>query len=71
MKKAFTCFTALLIASSALTVTQTVEAATKKTTGFKNCTEMRKTYPNGVKKGHKAYASKLDRDKDNWACEKN
>lgn len=39
-------------------------------TSFKNCTEMRKTYPNGVKKGHPAYASKHDRDKDGWACER-
>lgn len=39
-------------------------------TSFKNCTEMRKYYPNGVKKGHPAYESKRDRDNDNWACEK-
>ncbi|WP_427138926.1 excalibur calcium-binding domain-containing protein [Psychrobacillus psychrodurans] len=25
--------------------------------------------PNGVKKGHPAYASKHDVDKDGWACE--
>jgi micrococcal nuclease len=37
---------------------------------FKNCTELRKKYPNGVKKGHPAYASKHDRDKDGYACEK-
>lgn len=39
-------------------------------TVFKNCTELRTVYPNGVKKGHKAYSAKMDRDKDNFACEK-
>lgn len=39
-------------------------------TTFKNCTEMRKYYPYGVKKGHPAYAPKHDRDRDNWACER-
>lgn len=38
-------------------------------TSFQNCTAMREYYPNGVKKGHPAYASKHDRDKDGWACE--
>ncbi|PIC73719.1 MBL fold metallo-hydrolase [Sporosarcina sp. P17b] len=37
---------------------------------FKNCTELRKVYPNGVSKGHPAYQSKMDRDKDGWACER-
>ncbi len=37
---------------------------------FKNCTELRKVYPNGVGSDHPAYASKHDRDKDGWACEK-
>ncbi|WP_338749124.1 thermonuclease family protein [Bacillus sp. FJAT-52991] len=37
---------------------------------FKNCTELRKVYPDGVKKGHPAYDSKMDRDKDGWACER-
>lgn len=37
---------------------------------FKNCTELRKKYPNGVSSDHPAYASKHDRDKDNWACER-
>ena len=37
---------------------------------FKNCTELRKKYPNGVAADHPAYASKHDRDKDNWACER-
>ncbi|WP_313893836.1 MBL fold metallo-hydrolase [Psychrobacillus sp.] len=38
--------------------------------GFKNCTELRKAYPNGVGVGHPAYESKHDRDGDGWACEK-
>lgn len=37
---------------------------------YKNCTELRKDYPNGVPKSHKAYEAKMDRDKDNYACEK-
>ncbi|MDX8360372.1 thermonuclease family protein [Cytobacillus sp. IB215316] len=36
---------------------------------FKNCTELKKIYPNGVGSDHPAYASKHDRDKDGWACE--
>lgn len=38
-------------------------------TSFKNCTALKVYYPIGVKNGHPAYASKHDRDKDNWACE--
>lgn len=38
-------------------------------TNFKNCTELRTVYPAGVEKGHAAYQSKMDRDKDGWACE--
>ena len=37
---------------------------------FKNCTELRKKYPSGVAKGHRAYQSKMDRDNDSWACER-
>ncbi|SIT85637.1 thermonuclease family protein [Edaphobacillus lindanitolerans] len=36
---------------------------------FNNCTELRKVYPEGVKKGHPAYESKMDRDNDGVACE--
>ncbi|GGA25035.1 excalibur calcium-binding domain-containing protein [Psychrobacillus lasiicapitis] len=38
-------------------------------TSFGNCKAMNEYYPIGVKKGHPAYISKQDRDKDNWACE--
>ncbi|HEY4599701.1 MAG TPA: SH3 domain-containing protein [Cerasibacillus sp.] len=41
-----------------------------KKSNFKNCTELRKVYPDGVPKGHPAYEPRLDRDKDNWACER-
>ncbi|MBE1555432.1 thermonuclease family protein [Sporosarcina limicola] len=37
---------------------------------FKNCTELRKKYPDGVKKGHPAYAEKMDGNKDGYACER-
>ncbi|MCG7344184.1 thermonuclease family protein [Sporosarcina sp. ACRSL] len=37
---------------------------------FKNCTELRKKYPNGVPEGHAAYQPKMDRDKDGYACER-
>jgi len=36
---------------------------------FKNCTELRQKYPNGVKKGHPAYSEKMDGNKDGFACE--
>ncbi|MCM3764722.1 thermonuclease family protein [Neobacillus niacini] len=36
---------------------------------FQNCTELRKVYPNGVPSTHPAYQAKMDRDKDNYACE--
>lgn len=39
-------------------------------TSFKNCTELRKFYPDGVPSDHPAYASKHDRDNDGWACER-
>ncbi|MBJ3804020.1 thermonuclease family protein [Bacillus subtilis] len=38
---------------------------------FTNCTELRKKYPHGVPSTHPAYTSKMDRDNDNFACEKN
>nr|WP_283108082.1 thermonuclease family protein [Bacillus methanolicus] len=39
-------------------------------TVFANCTELRKVYPNGVPAGHPAYQAKMDRDHDNYACER-
>ncbi len=38
-------------------------------TNFKNCTDLKTVYPDGVPQGHAAYQSKMDRDKDGWACE--
>lgn len=38
-------------------------------TNFENCTELRRVYPDGVPKGHPAYRPRMDRDKDDWACE--
>ena len=37
---------------------------------FANCTELRTKYPNGVDINHPAYQSKMDRDNDNFACER-
>ncbi len=37
---------------------------------YKNCTELRKVYPDGVQEGHPAYDKKHDRDGDGYACEK-
>lgn len=39
--------------------------------GFDNCDDLRTEYPNGVPSSHPAYESKMDRDKDNFACERN
>lgn len=36
---------------------------------FNNCTELKEVYPGGVSSEHEAYQPKMDRDKDNWACE--
>lgn len=36
---------------------------------YKNCTELRSVYPDGVPADHPAYNSKHDRDNDRWACE--
>ena len=44
-------------------------AAAVPTESFQNCTELNQSYPNGVSIDHPAYQGKMDRDKDNWACE--
>ncbi|MEK4128551.1 excalibur calcium-binding domain-containing protein [Solibacillus sp. FSL W8-0474] len=60
------------------TVTQPVSIPTTVTTPstptttqstFKNCTELKKVYPNGVSSSHSAYQKKFDRDGDGYACE--
>lgn len=39
-------------------------------TNFKNCTDLRVYYPEGVTKEHPAYETKHDRDRDDLACER-
>ncbi|WP_342559813.1 excalibur calcium-binding domain-containing protein [Psychrobacillus sp. FSL W7-1457] len=39
-------------------------------TGFKNCTELKKVYPNGVSSDHPVYLQKFDRDKEGWGCDR-
>ncbi|MBU8716657.1 endonuclease YokF [Bacillus subtilis] len=60
--------------ASSETSTTTENEASAESTGetetFKNCTELRKKYPNGVPSSHPAYQSKMDRDHDNYACER-
>lgn len=60
--------------ASSETLTTTENEASAESTGetetFKNCTELRKKYPNGVPSSHPAYQSKMDRDHDNYACER-
>ncbi|MBD7985532.1 thermonuclease family protein [Sporosarcina sp. Sa2YVA2] len=49
---------------------KTVQTSSNEATEtFKNCTELRKKYPNGVKKGHRAYTERMDGNKDGHACE--
>lgn len=50
--------------------TTTVPANNSQPENFANCTELRKVYPNGVPSTHPAYQSKMDRDKDDFACER-
>ncbi len=45
------------------------EVSTETTEWFDNCTHLRTKYPNGVASNHPAYQAKMDRDKDNFACE--
>lgn len=37
---------------------------------YQNCTGLRQDSPNGVASSHSAYTLKMDRDTDNWACER-
>ena len=39
------------------------------TENYRNCTELRQDYPDGVRRGHPAYRSNMDRDNDGHACE--
>jgi micrococcal nuclease len=45
-------------------------APTQPAQSFANCTELTKVYPNGVDSSHPAYQKKMDRDGDNFACER-
>nr|WP_235822736.1 excalibur calcium-binding domain-containing protein [Cytobacillus massiliigabonensis] len=60
--------------STASSNTTISSSSTASTSGgseyFSNCTELREVYPNGVSSDHPAYQSKMDRDKDNYACER-
>lgn len=51
-------------------VTTTTPSSSSQPEYFANCTELRKVYPNGVPSTHPAYQSKMDRDKDDFACER-
>ena len=37
---------------------------------YRNCTALRRDYPNGVPRGHCAYQRRMDRDNDGQACER-
>lgn len=55
--------------SNETSTTSENEASSASTGGsetFKNCTELRKKYPNGVPSSYPAYHSKMDRDHDNF-----
>jgi micrococcal nuclease len=56
--------------SSATSPPKAPTATTGTTEWFDNCTHLRTKYPSGVASDHPAYQSKMDRDKDNFACEK-
>ncbi|MEM1497321.1 thermonuclease family protein [Bacillus velezensis] len=56
-------------ASSSSNSTQ-ASTSTGGTEYFANCTELRKKYPHGVSSSHPAYQAKMDRDHDNFACER-
>ncbi|MDU0153641.1 thermonuclease family protein [Bacillus cabrialesii] len=56
--------------TSTTTENEASSESTRETETFKNCTELRKKYPHGVPSSHPAYQSKMDRDHDNYACER-
>ncbi|MGG1243108.1 thermonuclease family protein [Bacillus cabrialesii] len=56
--------------TSTTTENEASSESTRETEIFKNCTELRKKYPHGVPSSHPAYQSKMDRDHDNYACER-
>ncbi|MCD8894343.1 thermonuclease family protein [Mammaliicoccus sciuri] len=58
-------------ARSATTQTPNNTSQNAESEYYPNCTALRKVYPNGVPSTHPAYNGKLDRDKDNFACEVN
>jgi hypothetical protein len=51
-------------------VTTPKPTATRAPVTYANCGELRRDYPGGVAATHPAYRSKMDRDKDGWACER-
>ncbi len=55
--------------SSEEQTTATTASTSNESEYFANCTELRAVYPSGVPSTHPAYQSKMDRDKDNYACE--
>lgn len=51
-------------------VTTPRPTATRVPVAYANCGELRRDHPGGVAATHPAYRSKMDRDKDGWACER-
>lgn len=56
--------------STTKTQTETEVPPTPQYESYQNCKALNAVYPSGVSSEHPAYASKHDRDKDGWACEK-
>lgn len=56
--------------SASSDVNQATQSTSTETEVFANCTELRKKYTNGVPSTHPAYQSKMDRDHDQYACER-
>jgi hypothetical protein len=51
-------------------VTTPKPAATRAPVTYASCDELRRDHPGGVAATHPAYRSKMDRDRDGWACER-